>query len=38
MESFLELKNEILNCRRCKDKFGFEPNPIFWGNEFLDRI
>ena len=34
MKSFLELKNEILECRYCKYKFGFEPNPIFWGNEF----
>lgn len=34
MESFLELKNEILKCRYCKRRFGFEPNPIFWGNEF----
>jgi len=33
MGSFLELKNEILKCRYCKYKFGFEPNPIFWGNE-----
>jgi len=33
MKSFLELKNEILKCRYCKYKFGFEPNPIFWGNE-----
>jgi len=34
MESFLKLKNEILKCRHCKSKFGFEPNPVFWGNEF----
>lgn len=31
--SFLQLKQGILNCRYCKDRFGFEPNPIFWGNE-----
>jgi len=34
MKSFLKLKNEILKCRHCKCKFGFEPNPVFWGNEF----
>ncbi len=31
--NFSELKQGILDCRYCKDKFGFEPNPIFWGNE-----
>jgi len=30
---FNDLKSEILNCRACKEKFGFEPNPIFCGNE-----
>ena len=34
MKSFLKLKNEILKCISCKYRFGFEPNPIFWGNEF----
>lgn len=32
-ETFLEFKNRILKCRYCRNKFGFEPNPIFWGNE-----
>lgn len=27
-----ELKKEILNCRLCEEKFGFEPHPIVWGN------
>lgn len=30
---FNDLKKEIENCRYCEDKFGFEPRPIFWGNE-----
>ena len=30
---FDELKNNIINCRYCEDKFGFRPNPIFWGVE-----
>lgn len=28
---FEELKQEILSCRDCEEKFGFTPNPIFWG-------
>lgn len=28
----LKLKKEILDCRLCKDIFGFEPHPIFMGN------
>ena len=32
-KTFLELKNRILRCRYCKDRFGFEPNPIVWGNK-----
>lgn len=31
-KSLNTLKNEILNCRICEDKFQFQPNPIFWGN------
>lgn len=30
---FNEIKNEILSCQYCKGQFGFEPHPIFWGNE-----
>ena len=30
---FTELKQEILNCRLCESKFGFEPHPIIMGNE-----
>lgn len=30
---FDKLKEEILNCRKCEEKFGFEPHPIVWGNE-----
>lgn len=29
---FNELKQEILNCRRCREKFGFEPHPVVMGN------
>jgi len=28
-----KLKQEILSCRICEKKFGFEPHPVFWGNE-----
>lgn len=28
-----ELKRRILSCRDCEDNFGFEPHPVFWGNE-----
>ncbi len=27
------LKNEIISCRLCREKFGYEPRPVFWGNE-----
>lgn len=30
---FEKLKEQILNCRACREKFGFEPHPIFTGNE-----
>ena len=30
---FDDLKKEIENCKFCKEKFGFEPHPIFWGKE-----
>lgn len=29
---FDELKQEILNCRKCRERFGFEPQPIVMGN------
>lgn len=32
-KTFSQLKKEILKCRYCKDEFGFEPNPLVWGNE-----
>ena len=30
---FEELKNKIEKCKYCKDKFGFEPHPVFWGSK-----
>ncbi len=30
---FNELKKEIEKCNYCEEKFGFEPHPIFWGQE-----
>lgn len=30
---FDELKRDILCCNFCEKKFGFKPNPIFWGNK-----
>ncbi|MDF2802494.1 MAG: uracil glycosylase superfamily protein [Anaerocolumna sp.] len=29
---FNKLKEELLSCRECEEKFGFEPHPIVWGN------
>lgn len=29
---YQKLKDEILKCRLCEDKFGFEPHPIVMGN------
>jgi len=29
---FDELKAEILACRECRERFGFEPHPIIFGN------
>lgn len=29
---FEELKKQILNCRDCETRFGFEPHPIILGN------
>ena len=29
---FEELKQEILKCKLCEEKFGFEPHPILMGN------
>ena len=33
VSSFDKLKKEIEKCRYCEERFGFEPHPIFWGNE-----
>lgn len=33
IKNFSELRKEILKCRYCKDRFGFEPSPVVWGNE-----
>lgn len=30
---FKRLKNEIEKCDYCREKFGFEPHPIFWGKQ-----
>jgi len=30
--TFSELRNEIRRCRLCAKEFGFEPQPVFWGN------
>lgn len=30
---FEELKKKIKNCKYCEERFGFEPNPIFWGKQ-----
>lgn len=30
---FEKLKNEIEKCDYCKEKFGFNPHPIFWGKQ-----
>lgn len=30
---FEQLKKEIERCRACEKQFGFEPHPVFWGNE-----
>ena len=32
MVVFDKLKSQIINCKDCKEKFGFEPNPIIFGN------
>jgi len=31
-KNFEKLVNELKKCNLCKENFGFEPNPIFWGN------
>lgn len=31
--NFDSLKKDILSCDFCKEKFGFQPHPIFFGNE-----
>ncbi|MCI9631234.1 uracil-DNA glycosylase family protein [Thomasclavelia cocleata] len=33
MEKFVKLKDEILKCRLCNEKFGYDPHPVFWGNK-----
>jgi uracil-DNA glycosylase family 4 len=33
MEKFDRLKDEILNCRLCNEKFGHDCHPVFWGNK-----
>jgi len=30
---FEALKNKIEKCNYCQEKIGFEPHPIFWGNQ-----
>lgn len=30
---FEQLKQEILSCRLCEARFGFEPHPVFTGNQ-----
>jgi len=30
---FDKLRIDIEKCRYCEEKFGFEPRPVFWGNE-----
>ncbi len=32
MTDFENLRQQILNCRLCRDRFGFEPRPFFWGS------
>ena len=31
-KEFKNLLNELTKCEICKDKFGFQPHPIFLGN------
>jgi len=33
MMEFEKFKEEILKCRLCEDRFGFEPHPIVFGNK-----
>lgn len=30
---FEELMEQVKKCRHCREKFGFEPHPVFWGEE-----
>lgn len=30
---FNKIKQDIEKCTYCKEEFGFEPHPIFWGNQ-----
>lgn len=32
-KNFESLKKQIEKCRFCEEKFGFNPHPVFWGNE-----
>jgi len=29
---FGQFKQELFNCRQCRQLFGFEPRPVLWGN------
>lgn len=31
MNTFKQLRKDILACRICKERFGYEPHPIMWG-------
>lgn len=33
MSEFESLKNQILNCQVCEDRFGFRPHPIVFGRK-----
>lgn len=35
---FSELTNEIKSCRLCRDVFGFEPKPFFWGDQCAEIV
>lgn len=32
-DNFLDFVNNLKKCDVCKEKLGFKPNPVFWGNE-----
>ncbi len=33
IDNFSDMKKEIKSCKDCRSLFGFEPNPVFTGNE-----